>query len=257
MAQPPAVHTSRLGPLSTVRPEPAERALVVLVWVLNQVVKRVTRHAWQGQDHIPRTGGVVLVTNHISNLDPIVLGQFLAYAGRYPYYLGKASLFRVPVLGAIITACGQIPVERGTANAVQALSQAVAAVRSGKTVIVYPEGTITLDPDLWPMTGKTGAARIALETNVPVIPVATWGGQEILGAKKVHWPRLFPRRTLRVIAGPPVPLDDLRAQRVTPALLREATERITVAITALVAELRGERPPLTRFDPRARRAESA
>lgn len=248
----PAVHTSRLSRLPPVAAEPTERTLVALVWVLNQVVRRITRHAWQGQEHIPRTGGAVIVVNHISNLDPIVFGQFLAYTGRYPHYLGKASLFRVPVLGRIITACGQIPVERGTANAAQALSRAVEAVRSGRTVTVYPEGTITLDPDLWPMNGKTGAARIALETCVPVIPAATWGGQDILGAKQMHWPRLFPRRTLRVIAGPPVPLDDLRAQPVTPAVLRLATDRIMSAITALVGELRGEEPPAVRFSARAR-----
>lgn len=254
MADSAAVHTSPLVRLPTASADPSEKSLVRLVWMLNELFRRVTRHAWQGQQHIPKTGGAVIVTNHISNLDPIVLGQFLAYAGRYPHYLGKASLFRVPVMGRIITACGQIPVERGTVNAAQALSAAIEAVRAGLAVTVYPEGTITLDPDLWPMTGKTGAARIALESNVPVIPVATWGGQEILGAKQVHWPRLFPRKTLRVLAGPPVPLDDLRAQPVTPAMLREATERIMSAITLLVAQLRGEEPPAVRFDPRSRSA---
>jgi 1-acyl-sn-glycerol-3-phosphate acyltransferase len=100
------------------------------------------------------------------------------------------------------------------------------------------------------MAGKTGAARIALETSVPVIPVATWGGHELIGAKKLHRPRLLPVKTLRVIAGKPVDLDDLRAQPVTPAMLRLATDRIMTAITALLAELRGEEPPPTRFDPR-------
>jgi len=251
MVERPAVHDGALGRLATVNHDQAEPALVRVVWLLNQVLKRVTRHAWQGQQHIPASGGVVFVVNHISNLDPLVFGQFLAYAGRYPHYLGKASLFRVPVVGRIITACGQIPVERGTANASQALSRAVEAVREGKTVTVYPEGTITLDPDLWPMQGKTGAARLALEANVPVIPVATWGGHEVMGAKKMHWPRLLPRRTLRVIAGEPVDLDDLRAQRATPAVLRQATDRIMRAVTALVAELRGEEAPATLLDPRA------
>lgn len=255
MPQGDDVHTASLGRLSSVNLEPAEKTLVRVVWLLNAVLKRLTRHAWQGRDKVPRTGGVVFVVNHVSNLDPIVFGQFLAYAGRYPRFLGKASLFRVPVVGPIITACGQIPVERGTVNAVQALGRAIAAVREGKSITVYPEGTITLDPDLWPMAGKTGAARIALETNAPVVPVATWGGQDIVGAKQLHRPKLFPRKTLRVAVGDPVDLDDLRAQPVTPAVLREATERIMTAITDLLAGLRGEQPPAVRFAPRSARSE--
>jgi len=248
--QTPALSSGRLPALSKVNTDPAEKALVRVVWLLNQVFQRVTDRAWQGQDRVPRTGGAVFVVNHISNLDPIVFGQYLAYAGRYPHYLAKASLFKIPVIGRIISACGQIPVERGTHNAVQALSAAIDAVRSGRTITVYPEGTITLHPALWPMQGKTGAARIALETEAPVIPVGTWGTQTIIGAKKVHLPRLRPRPAVQVKAGEPVDLDDLRSQPVTPAVLREATERIMAAITALVADLRGEEPPGERYDPR-------
>ncbi len=233
--------------------EPAEPTLVRVVWILNEVLKRVTRRDWRGQAKVPRTGGVVFVVNHTSNLDPIVFGQYLAHAGRYPHYLAKASVFKVPIMGRIISACGQIPVERGTSNAVQALGSAIRAVRDGRSVTVYPEGTITEDPDLWPMTGKTGAARIALEADVPVVPIGTWGAQDVLGAKKITFPRIIPRRTLRVIAGDPVDLDDLRGSPVTPAVLHEATDRIMAAITALVAELRGAEPPPERYDPRAAR----
>jgi 1-acyl-sn-glycerol-3-phosphate acyltransferase len=242
----------RLPALSEVNSDPAEPTLVRVVWLLNQVFQHLAKREWQGQENIPKTGGVVFVVNHISNIDPIVFGQYLAYAGRYPRYLGKASLFRVPVVGRIITACGQIPVERGTVNASVALSRAVAAVRAGQSVTVYPEGTITLDPDLWPMAGKTGAARIALETGAPVVPIGQWGAQHILGAKKMHFPKVMPRQTLQLKAGKPVDLDDLRAQPITPPVLREATERIMAAVTRLVAELRGEEPPAERFDPRRR-----
>jgi 1-acyl-sn-glycerol-3-phosphate acyltransferase len=250
----PEAATAALPPLSSIATEPAEPALVRVVWILNEVFKRVTKRRWMGQDKVPRTGGAVFAVNHISNLDPIVFGQFLAYAGRYPHYLGKASLFGIPVVGRIISAAGQIPVERGTANAANALNRAIEAVRSGTAITVYPEGTITLDPELWPMQAKTGVARIALATDVPVIPVGCWGTQEIIGAKQLHLPRLVPRRTVSVLVGDPVDLDDLRAQPVTPAVLREATERIMTAITLLVAELRGEQPPAQRFDPRTQRA---
>jgi 1-acyl-sn-glycerol-3-phosphate acyltransferase len=253
MAQTPDVVSGALRPLSEVDTEPAEPTLVRVVWILNQVLKRISRREWQGQDKIPKTGGAVFVVNHISNVDPIVFGQFLAYAGRYPHYLGKASLFKVPVVGRIITASGQIPVERGTHTGGQALNAAIAAVRAGGTVTVYPEGTITLDPDLWPMTGKTGAARIALETSAPVIPVGVWGAQTIMGAKKIHFPNLFRRHTLQVKAGDPVDLDDLRQLPITPEVLKQATDRMMADITALVADLRGQPAPAERFDPRTKR----
>ncbi len=118
-------------------------------------------------------------------------------------------------------------------------------------MIVYPEGTITLDPELWPMKGKTGAARIALEANCPVIPVGQWGAEQIMFGKRVHFPHLLPPKQVRVLVGDPVPLTDLRNEPLTVATLDIATERIMVAITALVSELRGEPPPLRRFDPGA------
>ena len=103
-------------------------------------------------------------------------------------------------------AAGQIPVERLSRNAVGAYDAAVAAVRDGECVVVYPEGTITRDPDLWPMVGKSGAARIALETGCPVIPVGQWGAQELLApyAKK---PNLFPRKRITMKVGDPVDLE--------------------------------------------------
>jgi hypothetical protein len=105
------------------------------------------------------------------------------------------------------------------------------------------------------MRGRTGAARLALASGCPVVPVGQWGAEQIMYGPKVGVPHLLGRPTLRLAAGPPVPLDDLRAGPVTAATLAEATERIMAAITALVAELRGETPPAVRFDPR--RASSA
>jgi 1-acyl-sn-glycerol-3-phosphate acyltransferase len=237
--------------LSEVNSEPAEKTLIRVVWLLNEVLKRLSKREWIYQDKIPRSGGVIFAVNHISNIDPIVFGQYLAYAGRWPRYLGKASLFRVPVLGKIIRASGQIPVERGTSDAARALELAIRAINEGKSVTIFPEGTITFDPDLWPMVGKSGAARIALQTRCPVIPVAQWGGQHIMGAKKMQFPKFFPRTTLQVKAGDPVGLDDLRELPVTPEVLKEATNRIMTAITQLVADLRNETPPAERFDFRA------
>jgi 1-acyl-sn-glycerol-3-phosphate acyltransferase len=217
--------------------------------VLRPVLMVTTRRAWGGFEHLPGVGiGVVVAPNHISYADPLTLAHFLWDNGRAPRYLAKESVFRIPVLGKIITACGQIPVYRASRDAAQAYRDAVSAVRAGECVGIYPEGTITKDPALWPMTGKTGAARVALETGCRVIPIAQWGPQEILAPYSKRL-RLLPPKTVHVLAGPPVDLDDLRGQPVTPDVLHAASDRIIDAITAQLAVLRGELPPATRFNP--------
>jgi 1-acyl-sn-glycerol-3-phosphate acyltransferase len=241
--------TTVLRRLSQANREPGREVIFGVVTLLHTVLKPLTKRDWRHQDKVPQTGGVIFVANHISNVDPLVVGQYLAFSGRWPRFLAKASLFRVPVLRAVLRGCAQIPVQRGSASAKDALGAAVAAVRDGRAVVVYLEGTITLDPDLWPMRGRTGAARIALLTNAPVVPLGQWGAQDIMYGKKIHFPKLLPRKTLRVVAGDPVPLDDLRDQPVTAAVLAEATDRMLRAITALVAELRQEPPPPEPYDP--------
>ena len=133
-----------------------------------------------------------LCPNHISNADPLAVGQFLAFSGRWPRFLAKASVFRIPVIGRIIAACGQIPVERGSAQSKDALVAAAQALEQGRALVIYPEGTITYDPDLWPMRGKTGAARLALTTGCPVVPIGQWGAQELMPGRKPTLPQALP-----------------------------------------------------------------
>jgi 1-acyl-sn-glycerol-3-phosphate acyltransferase len=225
-------------------------AFSVAVAIVKPLLLLFTKHRWAGGEKIPTKGGCILVANHISHVDPLTFAHFVYDHGRLPRYLAKAAVFDVPVAGRIIRSAGQIPVYRLTTDASLAFRAAVDAIDKGECVVVYPEGTISRDPGLWPMNGKTGAARIALSTGAPVIPVAQWGAHHILApyAKK---PRLLPRRTVWVNAGDPVDLDDLRGRPLTPAVLREATDRIMDAITALLAEVRGEEPPVVRFDPRS------
>ena len=250
MADRPAEsHSTVLRSLAQANREPGRGTIFAVVSLLHLIMRPLTRRDWRGQEKIPQTGGVIFVANHISNADPLALGQFLAFSGRWPRFLAKASLFRYPLLGHILRACGQIPVQRQSAKSADALLAAVEAVGQGRAVVIYPEGTITRDPDLWPMEGKTGAARIALRTGCPVIPIGQWGAQELMYGTEVHFPRLFPRKTLRLKAGDPVPLDDLREVLVTGAVLDAATTRIMDAITVLVAELRQEPQPTRRFDP--------
>lgn len=217
--------------------------------VVRPVVRRVTKQDWAGHEHFPREGGFVLCPNHISYVDVFAFAHFAFDGGREPYLLGKESVFRIPGVGRLFEKAGMIPVYRESGQAASAFRAAIDAVRAGKCVAIYPEGTLTRDPDLWPMTGKTGAARVALETRCPVIPVAQWGPQEIIGTyeKKV---RLFPRKVMHVRAGPPVDLSDLYDVPMSAPVLREATERIMTAITRELEVLRGEKAPAVRFDSR-------
>ena len=219
------------------------------VGVLKPPLLATAARVWVDGEKIPSTGGCLVVVNHISHIDPLMSAHFVYDHGRLPRYLAKSTLFENKVLGGFLRTVGQIPVERLSRNAIGAYGAAVAAVQAGDCVVLYPEGTLTRDPDLWPMRAKSGAARIALDTGCPVIPVGQWGSQAVLApyAKK---PNLFPRKTVMMKAGDPVDLTDLVGQSHTPATVAEATGRIMDALTALVAELRGERPPSERFDPR-------
>ena len=201
-------------------------------------------------EKLPQTGPFLLAVNHYTEIDPLTVARAVWKLGREPRFLAKAALFKVPVLGAALRATGQVPVERhGTGRATAgALRAADALVTHGRGVIVYPEGTLTRDPDLWPMRGKTGAARLAFDSGLPVIPAAHWGAQEVMGrySKKISF---FPRKQIRLIFGDPIDLSDIAARRNTPGALNEATERIMDAITELLEELRGEKAPAERWDP--------
>lgn len=207
----------------------------------------LTRREWRGRDHVPRSGAVILCTNHISYLDPLVFAHFVLGARRRPRFLVKSSLFTVPVGGRILRGARQIPVHRESSDASRALASAERALADGDCVVIYPEATITVDPGVWPMVGKTGAARLALATGAPVVPVAQWGAQALLSPDGTRW-SLFPRHTMRVQAGPPVPLEDLRDRALDADVLHTATERIMTAVTALLEDVRGEKAPVQRYD---------
>jgi 1-acyl-sn-glycerol-3-phosphate acyltransferase len=221
----------------------------IAVPLVKPLLLATTTRTWVGGEKLPETGGCIVVFNHVSHVDPLIAAHFVYDHGRLPRYLAKSGLFKNRVLGFFLTAAGQIPVERLTKSAVGAYDAAVAAVRNGECVVVYPEGTLTRDPAQWPMTGKTGAARIALETGCPVIPVGQWGPQQLL-APYARRPNLFPRKHITMRAGDPVDLSDLVASPRTPEVVQQATDRIMAALTEQVALIRGEVAPAERFDPR-------
>jgi 1-acyl-sn-glycerol-3-phosphate acyltransferase len=171
--------------------------------------------------------------------------------GRAPRFLAKASLFRVPVVGAVLRGTGQIPVERaGSVRGSQPLKAAHELADKGNAVIIYPEGTLTRDPQIWPMRGKTGAVRMALEQNLPLIPAAHWGTQAVM-ARYSNKISLFPRKTIKVAFGDPVDLDEFRGKPINSALLTAATELVMADITSLLEGLRGETAPVERWNPSA------
>lgn len=217
--------------------------------IIRPPLMALTRRDWSGEENLPTDTGYVVCPNHLSHIDPLAFAHFLFDNGHVPLFLGKVEVFNVPVVGAILRGAEQIPVYRETGQAAGAYRAAVAAVEAGRCVAIYPEGTLTRDPDLWPMRGKTGAARVALQTRCPVIPVAQWGPQEMLSPYG-KMPDLFPLKTMKVRAGKAVLLDDLYDQRITREVLQEATDRIMRAITVELRVLRGGTPPEELWDPR-------
>jgi 1-acyl-sn-glycerol-3-phosphate acyltransferase len=214
-----------------------------------------TRRTWTGMEHIPPGGGVILVPNHASHFDPLVVAHFIFESGRWPRFLAKASIFGVPVIGPYMTKLKQIPVQRGSVEAVKSLDVLVDALHQGGAVVIYPEGTTTKEPDLWPMRGKTGAARLALITGAPVVPIGNWGAYRIFDSrtKKLH---LRLRVPVSVTAGPPVDLSKWAGAAPTKPVLEQMTDAIMLDIQGLVAGLRGEDPPPL-YEPPARRDPAA
>jgi 1-acyl-sn-glycerol-3-phosphate acyltransferase len=203
-----------------------------------------------GQENIPASGAFVVAPNHFTNIDPVTIGYALYNTGRPPHFLAKESLFRVPVFGWMLKRAGQVPVHRSGGRGADPVKAAEAIARSGGSVVVFPEGSLTRDPDLWPMRGKTGAARIALHADIPVIPAVHWGDQEILGTygKNIS---VFPRKRVQVRFGKPVDLSEFRGQPLTTAVFSAATAKIMAAITEMLEEVRGETAPAERWDPAA------
>ncbi|WP_231642523.1 1-acyl-sn-glycerol-3-phosphate acyltransferase [Nocardia sp. NRRL S-836] len=207
--------------------------------VLWPIVVVFVRLRVRGRQHVPGSGGVILAFNHLSNSDTVAAVVFALLSNRVPRILAKASLWRLPLFGRVMRSGGHIPVERGTVKAAQALRPAVEALKAGECVMVFPEGTFTTDPDNWPMRGKSGVARMALESRVPVVPVAEWGTQDLLPRGTVL-PRLLPRKKVEVVAGAPVDLSDLYDLELTTEVLAEATSRVMDAITTMLSGIRSQ-----------------
>jgi 1-acyl-sn-glycerol-3-phosphate acyltransferase len=227
----------------------------LVILIVQPFLYLLTERDWRGKENLPPEGGFIVAANHVSHVDPFILGHALYRMGRPPRYLAKSELWKVPVVKWILSNARQIPVHRRTTDAALALKDAIAAVEDGECLAVYPEGTTTKDPSYWPMIPKTGVARLALMTGAPVIPVGQWGAQAIYGQdRKLH---LLPRHTVHVHIGPPVDLSAYEGKPLDSETLRAATTTIMQAVRRLVGEVRGEEPPAVVYDPQAARREAA
>ncbi|SDO24403.1 1-acyl-sn-glycerol-3-phosphate acyltransferases [Klenkia soli] len=200
------------------------------------------RHA----ERIPAQGGVLLVANHVSVLDPLACAMLVYDAGRVPRFLAKHAVF-TGLAGTILRSAGQIPVYRGTSAAQSSMNAAEEALAAGEVVVIYPEGSVTRDPDWWPMEPRTGVARLALTTDAVVVPLAQWGPQRVhdYHAKKLH---LRLRTRADYLVGEPVDLSDLRAEArsggpLSSRLLHQTTDRLMGQVRAQLGEVRGTTPP--------------
>ncbi|WP_371163723.1 lysophospholipid acyltransferase family protein [Buchananella felis] len=216
--------------------------------VARLLMRSVARLRWQRVDNFPKEGAFLAVGNHVSNADGLTLLHLLLDQKIPARILAKHELWRIPVLSFFLRRSGQVPVVRGSARAVEALSAAFNALEKGEVIALFPEGTLTSNPDLWPMTAKLGAARLALASRVPVIPVGQWGAHALY-RREGGVPRFWRRPRIVARVGKPVELSDLYG-RTDAAAYKEATHRIILALTSLVEELRGEQAPMPMWDSR-------
>jgi 1-acyl-sn-glycerol-3-phosphate acyltransferase len=218
------------------RPEPwmrfATSTLIPPIWLW-------FNWRFEGFEHIPPDGPVLVAANHISYFDPLAHGYFLVKAGRRPRYLAKVELYKNPFLRAVLQGARQIPVRRGSGES-GPVEAAIGSLKAGELVVVYPEATITTNPDFSPMQGKTGVARMTLSTSVPVLPLAVWGSSPVWqrgGKRNLAW-----GRPIWVKAGPPLDFTEYEQRADDPEVLRKVTDDVMAQLGVLVDDLRSRYP---------------
>lgn len=203
----------------------------------------------EGKEKLPKKGAYILVFNHVTHLDPLVVA-YATFFGlkRGPHFLAKGGLFKVPVLGPLLIAAGQVPVYRNGRRNVEPMDAAYKFLDAGHVITIFPEGTLTREPNGWPMRGKTGSVRMAIEAGVPIYAVGQWGSEVVLPTytKKL---RPKPWHKVRVLVGDEINLDKYRGHKLSTEELKEATKVVMLAITKQVELLRGAKAPKELYDP--------
>lgn len=215
------------------------------VVLLRPLAALSARRRWYGHENVPSSGGVIIAANHISHADPIFLAEYVVYStGRIARFMAKSTLFEGNgLIPRVMRGADQIPVHRQTSDASLALRDAVAALHAGECIVIYPEGTVSRDPEKWPMVARTGVARLALLAGVPVVPVAQWGAQDVMDTYRTGGVHVLPRSEVVISAAPVVDLTPWEGHELTADVLREATAAVMDAITTELEQLRGRPRP--------------
>ncbi len=224
-------------------------AMRLVARTLIPLVRTSFNISFEGEEKLPKTGAYILVSNHVTNVDALAVAYFVyAKLRRGPHFLAKENLFRLPLLGGLLRRAGQIPVYRSKFRNDEPLRAAREYLEAGHMIVIFPEGTLTRDPNLWPMRGRSGAIRLALESGVPVYYMAHWGSEQILPTYGSKF-RPNPFKKVRILVGGEVDLDKFRKSQMTNTDVNAATEVVMRKITELVAQLRGETPPAQLWNP--------
>lgn len=235
---------------------PALKAGVEITWpirILATFLRPIVRFLYKvevtGQENLPKTGGYVLAANHVTELDALAVAYMIYFRlHRAPHFLAKEGLFRVPIVGPVLLACGQIPVFRSGRKNGDPMESAYEVLRAGHIIGIFPEGTLTREPNQWPMRGKTGAIRIAIEAGVPIIPVGQWGTEAVM---ETYSRKILPKpwHKVRMVIGKPIDVSALKGQKYSTEQLVSLTDQVMNDITTLVEQVRGGKAPAKRFVP--------
>lgn len=235
---------------------PALRPGVEITWqirtlahILRPFVRLLYKVEVTGTENLPKSGGYVLAANHVTTLDALAVAYMMYFRlHRAPHFLAKEGLFRTPIVGPVLLACGQIPVFRSGRNNTDPMQSAYDVLNAGHTIGIFPEGTLTREPNQWPMRARTGAIRLSLETGVPIIPVGQWGTEAVMEtySSKI---RPKPWHKVRIVIGKPISMDPYKDKKMSTEDLVELSDKVMVEITKIVEELRGEKAPAKRFVP--------
>jgi 1-acyl-sn-glycerol-3-phosphate acyltransferase len=194
---------------------------------------------FEGLEHVPTEGPVLIACNHISYLDPLAHAYMLLKAGRRPRFLAKKELYGNALLRLALQGMRQIPVERGSGSSAP-VDAARDTLKTGEAVLIYPEGTITRNPDFTPMQGRTGVARLTLASDVPVLPIAVWGSQMVWQRKGLG--SLKFGRPIWLKAGAPMDFSEFDDKLDEPKTLRVVTDMVMDELTRLVNDMRSRYP---------------
>lgn len=228
-------------------------AFRLVVTVLDALLAVVARRDYRIPP-LPRTGPLLVAPNHLSLLDPVAVGVAVVRAGRTPRFVVAAEVMARPAVGRVLRYFDHIPLDRGRPLDPAVLEGVRAALRRGECVVFYPEGQVTRDPEYRPGRGLPGLGRLAVEFQAPIVPLAQWGAQYVVGRGTLAWRRWPPRRALVTVTGlppivpPPGPATTLPARR----LVNQVMADLAVGVERLAdpdVGIPGD--PSTGFVPRA------